>query len=153
MLTTLSQRGVLWLIFAVMLIVIVAAWVFEFAGYPPCDLCLKQRWAYYAVVPLAGLLALISPSGGKAGLGLVFVILVGSAVFGAYHAGIEWKFWEGPSTCAGGALSGGLPDLAAPVASCGDAALRILGLSLAGWNAVISAVMAVLAFSGIRNAQ
>jgi disulfide bond formation protein DsbB len=71
-------------------------------------------------------------------------------VFGAYHAGVEWKWWPGPTTCAG-EIGGGsvLPDLTNdPVIGCEEAALRILGLSLAGWNALISAGLALVAISG-----
>jgi disulfide bond formation protein DsbB len=77
-------------------------------------------------------------------------VWIGSAVFGAYHAGVEWKFWPGPDTC-GGSLSGILPDLSKPVVACDAAAIRILGLSLAGWNAVISLAMAAVALVGARD--
>ena len=87
----------------------------------------------------------------RRGLILLGLIWIGSAIFGAYHAGVEWKFWPGPTSCSGGLGDGGLlPDLTKTVVSCEDAALRILGLSLAGWNAVISAVLAWVAFTGAR---
>jgi disulfide bond formation protein DsbB len=150
MLTTLNPRQSAFLIAAVLLAVIVGAWIFEWAGYAPCDLCLKQRWGYYAGVPLALVLAVFNPSWMKWGLGLLLLILVGNAVFGVYHSGVEWKWWEGPTTCGAGNLSGGLPDLTKPAVLCNEAAIRILGLSLAGWNAVISAGLAAIAFAGLR---
>jgi disulfide bond formation protein DsbB len=133
------------LIFLASLAVIVGAWLFEAIGYAPCDLCLKQRYAYYLMVPFSGFLALTKPSFLKQGLLLCALVMLGSMIFGIYHAGVEWKFWAGPGTCGAGTLSGGLPDLTKPVVKCDDAALRILGLSLAGWNAVASAAMAFIA--------
>jgi disulfide bond formation protein DsbB len=143
------------LILAATLATIAGAWVFEFLGYAPCELCLMQRWAYYAGIPLAlavVLLAPTSPGLARAGLGVLVLLWLGSMVFGAYHAGVEWKWWLGPSTCGNQAgFSGGLPDLGKPVILCDTAAIRILGLSLAGWNAVISLGLALLALAGLRS--
>jgi disulfide bond formation protein DsbB len=133
---------------------IVGAWIFEFAGYAPCELCLKQRWAYYIAIPLALTVTLISPtSTSVARYGLIGLALIwlGSMAFGIFHSGVEWGWWQGPTTCTGtGELTGGLPDLSAPAVMCDKAAIRILGLSLAGWNAVISLGLAVVAVAGIR---
>ena len=135
--------------------ILIGAWIFEYAGYAPCELCLMQRWAYYAGIPFAALLAILKPSWIKPALIVLGVMLAANAIFGVYHSGIEWKWWAGPSTCSGnGGLStepGGLLEgLKKPGVMCNEAALRILGLSLAGWNAVICAVLAVLAFRGAR---
>lgn len=153
MLTTLNPRQIAFLIATVLFATIAGAWIFEWAGYAPCDLCLKQRWGYYAGIPLALLFAVAGPRWLRPGLYILALILAANAVFGVFHAGVEWKWWEGPSTCAGGNFSGGLPDLTKPVVPCNEAALRIFGLSLAGWNAVISAALAVLAFWGARKTQ
>jgi disulfide bond formation protein DsbB len=150
MLNSISPQRAAWIIFAVMFATIIGAWIFERAGYPPCELCLKQRWAYYAIVPLTGLLAILKPAWIKPGLWLACFILVASMIFGIYHAGVEWKFWQGPTECTAGALGDGLPDLSKPVVMCDEPSLRIFGLSLAGWNAVISAAMAYVAFKGTR---
>lgn len=144
-------RGLL-VILAVAFATIAGAWVFEAAGYAPCELCLLQRWAYYAAIPLAVLFLLLPRGLARYGLWLLGVLWLGSMVFGAYHAGVEWKWWPGPDTCTGtGALSGGLPDLSRPVIMCDQAAIRILGLSLAGWNAVISLALAATAFLSQRH--
>jgi disulfide bond formation protein DsbB len=154
MLNSLSPQRAAALIFVIALATIVGAWVFEYLGYAPCDLCLKQRWAYYAGVPLALATAVLAPGNqtiAKAGLGLLALLWLGSMVFGVYHSGVEWKWWPGPSTCgAQSGFSGGLPDLSRPVILCDKAAIRILGLSLAGWNAVISLGLALLALAGLR---
>ena len=78
-----------------------------------------------------------------------------SAGFGAYHAGVEWGFWAGPTDCTG------TPQRAADSADflrqlqtvrivrCDAVAIRVLGLSLAGWNAVVSLLVAALASTGL----
>lgn len=150
MLKTLSPRSAATLVAAVLLVIIAGAWAFEYAGYAPCELCLKQRWAYYAGVPFAALLAIFNPRWIRSGLVLLGLVLVANCVFGIYHSGVEWKWWAGPATCSGGVVSDGLPDLSKPAVMCNEAALRILGLSLAGWNAVVCAAMALVAFAGAR---
>jgi disulfide bond formation protein DsbB len=145
-------------VFAIATAVIVTAWGFQLAGYVPCPLCLQQRWAYYAVVPLSGLLLgllLVDPGRGgivRRGLLLVALITTAGAILAAYHAGVEWKWWPGPTTCAFGAgLSGGLPNLdTARVISCDEAQWRFLGLSFAGWNVIVSLVVVGLALWGAR---
>ena len=153
-----AALGVLILAFAT----IAGAWVFEWAGYAPCELCLMQRWAYYAGVPLAALVAIIAMRGPRglagAGLALLGLLFIGSMIFGVYHAGVEWGFWPGPSGCTGAltkadSMQDFLKQLeTTKVVRCDAVAIRILGLSLAGWNAMISAAMAALAFLGARKA-
>lgn len=147
------QRAAL-IIFLVALATIVGAWIFEYAGYAPCELCLKQRWAYYTGIPLALIVMLLAPAQGglaRAGLAVLGLLWLASMAFGIYHSGVEWKWWPGPATCTAQAgFSGGLPDLSAPVVLCDTPAIRILGLSLAGWNAVVSLVLALVALAGLR---
>ena len=153
MLEKLNPQKASLVILAVTTATIAGAWIFQFAGYDPCHLCLLQRWAYYFAVPFSLLLSMgagANPKGAKRGLYLLSVVMLGSAIFGAYHAGVEWAWWPGPETCSG-AISGGLPDLTKPVVACNQAAIRIVGVSLAGWNAVISAVLAVIALAGARH--
>jgi disulfide bond formation protein DsbB len=154
MLTNLSPRNALLVLAAVAFATIAGAWIFEYFGYAPCELCLKQRWAYYTGVPLALVLFLASasnPGWARNGLYVLAALWIASAIFGTYHAGVEWKWWAGPSTCTGnGGLTGGLPDLSKPVVMCDQPSLRIFGLSLAGWNAIISLVLAVIAAKAAR---
>jgi disulfide bond formation protein DsbB len=129
------------------------ALVFEHGfGYVPCKLCLMQRDPYYAAIPLALAAALAPPRWGQVGLWLLALIFLVSAGLGAYHAGVEWGFWPGPADCGGGAGAGAgnvgdfLNQLQTTrVVSCTEAAWRFLGLSLAGWNVLISLVLADLA--------
>ena len=147
-------------VFVIAFATIAGAWGFEWAGYLPCELCLMQRWAYYAGVPLAVLSAIIAARGpqrlASAGLALLGLLFIGSMVFGVYHAGVEWGFWPGPSGCTGGltraeSMQDFMKQLeTTKVVRCDAVAIRILGLSLAGWNGIISAAMAALALLGAR---
>lgn len=138
--------------------VIAAAWGFQLVGgYVPCKLCLEQRIPYYIGLP-AALAGLVFLTRGRSGLAAGALLAV-AAVFaygaglGGYQAGAEWGFWAGPSDCGGGAEG---PASAANmlsalqstrVVSCTEASWRLFGLSFAGWNAVASAGLAVLALS------
>jgi disulfide bond formation protein DsbB len=136
------------------------AFLFEAFGYVPCELCLKERIPYYAALPLAALAALFALRGSRnllrAALASLALVFSASAALGAYHAGVEWGFWPGPAECSGvlvraASVSDFLKQLEnVKVVRCDSAALRILGLSLAGWNAVISAGLAALAMLGLR---
>jgi disulfide bond formation protein DsbB len=143
--------------------VILTALAFEhFGGYAPCPLCLQQRYAYYAGVPALFFALVLLSAGHTRTAAAVFLavalIFLANAVLGAYHTGVEWKFWPGPDTCAGTAAplstsAGGLlKDLATTrVIRCDEAAWRFLGLSFAGWNVIASLLLAAGAtFSAIK---
>ena len=132
--------------------VILAALAFEYlGGYIPCPLCLQERYAYYAGIPLAFLsLVLLSserPRSAALLLFLVALMFLANGALGGYHAGAEWKFWPGPDTCGtiqdiGGAGGGVLEKLATTkVIKCDEAQWRFAFLSFAGWNAVISLLL------------
>ena len=132
---------------------ILGALAFEHVwGLAPCPLCLEQRYAYYVGVPALFLaLVLVSAGHARAAALLFFAIclaFLANAGLGVYHAGVEWKFWPGPDTCAqspaglkplGKALIDQLAN--AHVVRCDVAAWRFLGLSLAGWNVIASFVI------------
>jgi disulfide bond formation protein DsbB len=139
---------------------IAGAWFFQLVlDIVPCPMCLEQRYAYYAIIPLAVLIAIAASRGVSRGvllLGLALIALaaLGNAVFGAYHAGVEWKFWVGPTSCTGAALNLGGDNLLdqldkVKVVPCDVVQWRFLGISLAGYNALISLLMAALAAWGI----
>ena len=142
-------------IFFVALSSIAGALLFEALGYVPCELCLKERIPYYAAIPFAGLAVLFTARGYKNLCRAVFatlaLIFAASAILGVYHAGVEWGFWPGPTTCSGPLHHArSVEDFWAQlqtikVARCDIPALRILGLSLAAWNAIISVGLAWLA--------
>ena len=140
---------------------IAGAWFFQLVlDIRPCPLCLEQRYAYYLAIPLAVLTALIAARNGSPGLVLAgFAILLlaalGNAALGAYHAGVEWGFWQGPTDCTGpvgnlgsaGTLLQRLDTV--KVIRCDEVQWRFLGLSLAGYNVLISLAMAAIAAWGI----
>src|SRR3954471_6874431 len=74
------------------------ALIFEHVfGYVPCKLCLMQRNPYYIAIPLGIAAALLPPRWGRVGLSLLALIFIVSAGLGAYHSGVEWGFFAGPS--------------------------------------------------------
>ena len=143
----------------VTLAVIVAALGFEhIGGYTPCPLCLQQRYAYYAGVPLLfGALVLLS-AGQRPWAAFIFLAVslffLTNAGLGIYQSGAEWKFWPGPTTCATAQpITSSAGDLfknlgETHVIRCDEAAWRFLGLSFAGWNVLVS----LLVFAGCLKA-
>ena len=129
-------------------VLLLAALGFQYiGGLAPCPLCIWQRWPH-AIAILLGLLLLGWPARGLAALGAV-AMLVGAGI-GVYHAGIEVGWWPGPATCTAPA-PGDLPPgelldqiLATPVVLCDQVAWSLLGISMAGWNAILSLGLAWL---------
>jgi disulfide bond formation protein DsbB len=137
-----------------------------FGGLPPCTLCLRQREVYWwaaglALVLMAGLRLRDDRRLREAScwiLGLVFLFGAGIA---AYHAGAEWKFWPGPTTCASagaaaskvdaGAMSALLQGAKIKPPACDKALWIFLGLSMAGWNALISLSLAGVSAAAARH--
>jgi len=139
---------------------IAGAWFFQLVlDIQPCPMCLEQRYAYYTIIPLSGLVAISARRGSPRGLlllGLVllWVIALANAAFGAYHAGVEWGYWPGPTSCTGPLLDLGTGSLLdqldkVKVVPCDVVQWRFLGISLAGYNALISLLMAGIAARGI----
>ena len=154
--------GAIWFVLLAGIATIAAAWYFQLVlHYLPCELCLYQRIPYYAALPIAAL-ALIAAIAGvslpllRAALVLIGLIFLVGFGLGVYHAGIEWSFWAGPKGCSG--ATGQTPlnavDLfdavrTTRVVSCTEAAWRLFGISMAGWNALISAFLALVAFLAV----
>jgi disulfide bond formation protein DsbB len=125
-----------------------------FGGLAPCELCLHQRegyWIELAVAVASYGLARWRYALAKPLLGLVALVFLGEAVLAAYHAGVEWKWWPGPAVCTGGAHAKvSAADMAAllsgtqkHIVQCDQAAWRMLGLSMAGWNALCALALSV----------
>jgi disulfide bond formation protein DsbB len=135
----------------------------EYIGHIlPCPLCLDQRIAYYAAIPLGVLAFLLAPRWRYWALAILAILALAfivNAGLGVYHAGIEWKWWAGPMECSGiGSIASNPNDLLkslqrSHVVRCDEAALRIFGLSLAGYSAILSAVLAVLAGIGLMRGR
>ncbi len=139
--------------------VVGTALLFEYAGgLAPCELCLYERWPYYATVVLAGL-GLASGSRGamKGFIGLAAIIFLAGAGLSFYHVGVEQHWFQGPTACTGG--GGGAATLEAlkaqllnrqPV-SCDEPAWKLFGtISLAGLNFLASLLLALFCIAGLR---
>jgi disulfide bond formation protein DsbB len=144
---------------------ILGAWFFQYVlGYMPCPLCLEQRYAFYFGIPLAVLVVLGESAGASRKVLLLALLAITAGMIwntglSAFHAGVEWKWWPGPRDCSGpldSLSSGGLLQSlqSIHVARCDDAAWRFLGLSLAGYDVLISAALAAIAgwgfWAGLR---
>src|SRR5690606_3580563 len=126
----------------------------------PCELCLEQRWAYYIGLPiLLGILVLWNRLPLKLWFALmaaVTAIFIWGTYMGSYHAGVEWGFWPGPTACTGIGESFSFDQLSnmTPVIGCDVVQFRFLGLSLAGYNALISlGIVALLVFAMVFQAR
>ncbi|PWR21521.1 disulfide bond formation protein B [Zavarzinia aquatilis] len=124
-------------------------------GLYPCELCMWQRWAHVAALA-AGLLALIFRGGlARAGFALAVLALLAGAGIAVFHAGVEQQWWQGLTACGGATATGSAADLlqaveTAPIVRCGDIAWSLFGLSMAAWNALMSAGLAALALAAAR---
>ena len=137
------------------------AWFFQLVlDIRPCPLCLEQRYAYYLAIPLGALVALAAARDAPrsvliAGLAILAAAALGNAWLGGYHAGVEWGLWKGPTDCTGpvgnlGSAGNLLERLdTVKVIRCDEVQWRFLGLSLAGYNVLISLFMAAVALWGI----
>ena len=122
-------------------------------GLYPCEMCWWQRYPHFAALGFALLSFLIVKSAdrGRSFVWLAALAILASGLIGAYHAGVEWGYFEGLTTCSAGAVGGTNADIladimATPLVRCDDIQWTFLGLSLAGWNALISigAAMVIL---------
>jgi disulfide bond formation protein DsbB len=154
-----SQGARALLIAAASIVILATVWIFQGFGYAPCELCLTQRYAFYAAAPLALLTALLASRSAhglaRAGFVLLALVFAASAALAAYHAGVEYHWWQGPTACTGGPGSLDVNDLvnalnSVKVVRCDEVQLRIAGLSLAGWNVVASTVLAAYAALAAR---
>lgn len=123
---------------------LLGAWAFQYiGGMAPCKMCIWQRYPHGAAIVI-GALAYVLP-------GVRLLPLLGAAAaattsgIGIYHAGVERGLWEGPSSCTSGSISGLSAEqlmeqiMAAPLVRCDEIPWEMFGLSMAGWNALLSA--------------
>ena len=124
-------------------VVLVVVHIFEYGfGYLPCQLCMYQRLPW-AIVIVLGLLAYFMPKYGKGLLYMSAIVLLFGTVLAVFHAGVEYGFWQGLESCGGEyILSSGADLLSAldtqTVPRCDKASWTLFGISMAGYNALIS---------------
>ena len=129
---------------------LIGAWIFQYGlGYAPCLMCYWQRHAHKVVIGVAALAIVMNAT--KTGSPRLWLTLIGLAFLGSFaiafwHVGVEYKWWEGPKACLGGVnldtlnpedLLNSLDD-PVKLPACNEAVWHFLGLSMAGWNALIS---------------
>lgn len=137
------------LVLAVSAAMLGGAYAFEYVGgLQPCKLCLYQRVPWWAAICL-GLLALLLASKPKVRAGLLVIaavaVFIGAGI-GMYHTGVEQKWWAGPTSCSGGAAPADLDALRnmimnAPVVRCDEIPWSLFGISMAGYNFIISLLL------------
>ena len=125
---------------------LITALIFQSVGYVPCELCILQRWPHLAAAIIGAVLIFIDSKllrwAGALAAGL-------ATAFAIYHAGVEYQWWQGPVACTGGIdgmLNMSTQDLmaqlqSAPVTRCDQPQWYFLGLTMAGWNAICSAIL------------
>ncbi len=120
-------------------------------GLPPCEMCMWQRWPHLAAAIIGlggGLLVLVNVLPARAATALALLAILAIAIaggLGVYHAGVEWKWWEGPQACTFSfGQSSGANFEPVPVTRCDEAAWRLFGISLAGYNAIVSFAVAAI---------
>jgi disulfide bond formation protein DsbB len=135
------------------LTIIIALLSEHIGGLVPCDLCLKQRIAYYIGIPVLMIACWQSFEWRSLAASLGALIFLASAAFGFFHAGVEYGFWDGPSTCRQAIV---MPDsiddleamLSQAVVSCSEPAFVLFGISMAGYNFLVSMLIAILSWRG-----
>ena len=146
------------LVLAISVATLAAAYGSQYlGGLEPCQLCLYQRWPWWAAIGLSGLAVLptLPAAGQRTLLLLAGIVILGGAAIALFHVGVEQKWWAGPASCGGGGqVPASLQDLQdmmqKRVVPCDTPAWTLLGVSMAGYNALLSlAVGAGAVFAGI----
>ena len=145
-------------IFIVSVCVVIFVHYLEYIGFTPCQLCIYQRWPWYLIIFLSLISIFYNKKVYPYNKFIIFMIFVGSAAYAGWHAGIEWAFWEGPTTCETGTnkieshdnLLENIQSIQSFV-SRSEAGFRFLGISLAGYNFISSLIMAIYTFLFLRN--
>lgn len=134
--------------------VLLGAYAFQhIGGLAPCKMCLWQRWPHAAAIVI-GAVILLTKKVQLAWLGAVASLT--TAGIGLYHVGVEQGWLEGPTSCTSSRISNisaqELMDqiLAAPLVRCDDIAWQMAGISMAGWNAIVSLILVAIWIKAAR---
>ena len=135
---------------------LLGAYAFQhLGGLPPCKLCIWQRYPHVLAIVIA-LVALRLPNRLLAALGALAALT--TAGIGLFHVGVEQGWWEGPTSCSAGPVGGLSADalldqiMTAPLVRCDEIAWDMLGISMAGWNALFSLGLVALWLMAFRRA-
>ncbi len=139
--------------FVLGLATIAGAWGSQiFGGLVPCELCLEQRMAYYWGLPVLALILIFWNRMPRTvwliAMAIAALVFVWSTWMAGYHAGVEMGFWPGPTACTGTGVTVSFEDLqnidATRVVPCDAVQFRFLGITLAGYNTLISVAIVAL---------
>jgi disulfide bond formation protein DsbB len=143
-----TARPVLLIVLAAGIAVAVGALLFQYVGgLQPCELCLAERWPYYGAIAVAAVGLAAGERGAVWWVGLLALIFLGSAGLAAYHVGVEQHWIAGPTACTGGASGAKSAEELMKFLTeqqptrCDEVQWSLAGLSLAGWNLLISLVL------------
>ncbi|BBE33893.1 disulfide bond formation protein B [Sphingosinicella microcystinivorans] len=117
-------------------------------GLHPCEMCIWQRWPHAIALSLASLALFVPGMGKRALLVLAALAELVTAGIGVFHAGVEQRWWQGPTACSASDLGSGdfLSNvMATPVVQCDQIAWSLAGISMAGYNAIFSGLIAGVA--------
>ena len=117
-------------------------------GLYPCEMCWWQRYAHFAALAFAVISFVAGPR--RLWIGLAAVAILVSGAIGAFHAGVEYGWWEGLTACSSPVLQGGDPleaVLNAPLVRCDEVQWSLFSISLAGWNFLFSTIGAAAIFA------
>jgi len=126
-------------------------------GLFPCEMCMWQRWAHIAGIA-AALVAIALRRTTPFSVMFTLLAALGIAIsgaIGAFHAGVEYRWWAGPQACSGTIPTGLSPEelkkilFSAKMVRCDEPAWKLAGISMAGWNAILSALLAIVLGSGV----
>ena len=136
------------------------AYYFQYVvGLPPCEMCYWQRWPHMVAI-VAGLAAFASFASPRLALVLLLTAiaaLIVTSALGVFHAGVEYRFWPGPQACSGNIPRGLSAEelkkalFGAKMVRCDETAWSMWGISMAGWNAILSGGLAFVLGCGVAN--
>ncbi len=123
-------------------------------GLYPCEMCHWQRWPHYVAIGLALVAFFLNPPARNVMIALAGLAVLTSGAIGVFHAGVEYHWWEGLTTCSSTAAGSSLQDLMrAPLIRCDTAQWTLGGISLAGFNAIFSIIGGVTILVFVRNVK
>lgn len=134
-----------------------ALWFQYGMGLAPCEMCHWQRWPHMVTIG-SGLLALATLAWPR--VALIFVLIAITALFttaviGIFHVGVEYRWWEGPQACSGNIPKGLTSEqlkkylFGAKMVRCDETVWSLWGISMAGWNAILSGALALILAAGV----
>ena len=152
-----APRRAPFLVLVVSMALVGGALLFQYVGHlAPCELCLYQRWPYYAAIPLSLVAVLAGQRPATLGLlALCALLFIAGGVLAFYHVGVEQHWFAGPTACTSSLSAGGSIEdftarlLATPPVRCDEVAWSLLGVSLAGWNFLASLALVVFCIAAL----